>query len=144
MLIDALNALINEAAAMEKAAAEGDLDYRADVSQYNGAWATIVQGLNDTAEGMAVPMKDVGDVLEKLATGDCTVKVLNDYKGAYNDLKEACNKLAADLNDALGQVNIAVEQIAAGSSQVSDSAQALSQGATEQASSLGRDHQLHE
>ena len=43
MLIGALNGLINEATTMEKAAAAGELDTRADVSQYNGAWANIVQ-----------------------------------------------------------------------------------------------------
>jgi len=41
MLIVTLNGLINEATTMEKAAAAGELDTRADISQYNGAWANM-------------------------------------------------------------------------------------------------------
>jgi len=97
MLIDALSALINEAATMEKAAAAGELDIRADVSRYNGAWATIVQGLNNTVDGAAVPLKDIGDTLDRMAAGDLSAKVTNDYKGAYNVLKVACNELGVQL-----------------------------------------------
>jgi len=96
-LIDALQGLIDEAARMEKAAARGELDVRADVSKYNGAWATIVQGLNDTAEGIAVPMKDIGDVLDRMAAGDLKARVTNDYKGDYEVLKKACNGLGDQL-----------------------------------------------
>ncbi len=96
-LIDALTGLINEAATMEKAAAAGELDTRADVSRYNGAWATIVQGLNNTAEGAAVPIKDIGNVLDKMAAGELKSRVVNDYKGAYNVLKVACNELGEQL-----------------------------------------------
>ncbi|MBW2109024.1 MAG: PAS domain-containing protein [Deltaproteobacteria bacterium] len=97
-LIDALNGLIAEAETMKQAAAEGELDTRADVSSYHGAWATIVQGLNDTAEGMAVPMKDIGRVLDKLAAGDSKTQVNADYKGDYNVLKVACNELGHQIN----------------------------------------------
>ncbi|MBW1730404.1 MAG: hypothetical protein JRH08_02455 [Deltaproteobacteria bacterium] len=96
-LIDALNDLINEAARMEKAAANGELDTRADVSRFNGAWSTIVQGLNQTAEGIVVPMRDVGSVLDKMAAGDLKARVVNDYKGDYEVLKVACNELGEQL-----------------------------------------------
>ncbi|MBW2107812.1 MAG: chemotaxis protein, partial [Deltaproteobacteria bacterium] len=57
---------------------------------------------NDTAEGMVVPMRDVGGVLEKLAAGDSKVQVKADYKGDYNVLKVACNELGNQIN-LLGQ-----------------------------------------
>jgi len=84
---------VNEATTMEKAAAAGELDTRADVSQYNGAWANIVQGLNNTMEGIVVPLRDVGGVLDKLAAGDSKARVEADYKGDYDVLKVACNAL---------------------------------------------------
>lgn len=98
LLIGVLTGLINETATMEKAAAAGELDTRADVSQYNGAWATIVEGLNNTMEGMEVPLKDIGDTLDKMAAGDLNVQVTNDYAGAYNVLKVASNELGDQLN----------------------------------------------
>ncbi|MBW2121421.1 MAG: methyl-accepting chemotaxis protein, partial [Deltaproteobacteria bacterium] len=92
-LIDALNGLVGEAERMKEAAAAGELDTRADVSRYHGAWAAIVQGLNETAEGMVVPMRDIGGVLDRMAAGDLKARVTNDYKGDYNVLKVACNEL---------------------------------------------------
>ena len=97
ILIDALNGLINEATTMEKAAAAGELDTRADVSQYHGAWANIVQGLNNTIEGVVVPLRDVGGVLDKMAAGDLKAQVVNEYQGDYNVLKVACNELGVQL-----------------------------------------------
>jgi len=96
-LIDALNGLINEAARMAEAAAEGQLDVRADVARYQGSWATIVKGLNDTAENMAVPMRDIGSVLDRMAAGELKARVTNDYKGDYDVLKQACNGLGEQL-----------------------------------------------
>ncbi|MBW2014897.1 MAG: hypothetical protein JRI69_14145 [Deltaproteobacteria bacterium] len=93
LLIDAMNGLINEAAVMEKAAADGELDTRADVSKYNGSWATIVEGLNNTVEGVVVPLRDIGGVLDRMAAGDLNAQVTNDYKGDYNVLKVASNEL---------------------------------------------------
>ena len=96
-LIDALNGLVNEAARMAEAAAEGQLDVRADVARYQGSWATIVKGLNDTAENMAVPMRDIGSVLDRMAAGELKARVTNDYKGDYDVLKQACNGLGEQL-----------------------------------------------
>jgi len=96
-LIDALNGVIEGAATMAKAAEEGKLDTRLDASTFQGAWQTIVRGLNDTAEGVQVPLRDIGGTLDKLAAGDLKARVTNDYEGDYNVLKVACNELADQL-----------------------------------------------
>jgi len=92
-----MNGLIDEAATMAEAAAQGQLDTRAEVENYHGDWATIVQGFNDTAEGVAVPLKDIGDMLDRLAAGDLSARVTADYEGAYNVLKVAANELGVQL-----------------------------------------------
>jgi len=89
-----MNGLIDGAASMANAAAAGELDTRVDASGYEGAWKTIIQGLNNTIEGVAVPVKDIGDTLDKLAAGDAKAQVTADYQGDYNVLKVACNALA--------------------------------------------------
>jgi len=96
-LIDALNGLIEGAATMAKAAEEGKLDIRLDASAFQGAWQTIVHGLNDTAEGVVVPLRDISGTLDKLAAGDLKARITNDYQGDYNVLKVACNELADQL-----------------------------------------------
>ncbi|HKK00822.1 MAG TPA: bacteriohemerythrin [Desulfuromonadales bacterium] len=72
--------------------------------------------------------------LQQLSQGDLTFAV-TPHDG-QDLIRGALRKLGDDLNDVLSRVGIAGDQIAAGSIQVSDSSQTLSQGATEQASSL--------
>jgi len=92
-----MNGLIDGAASMANAAAAGELDTRVDASGYEGAWKTVVQGLNDTIEGVVVPLRDIGGVLDKMAAGDLKAQVTNDYQGDYNVLKVAGNELGAQL-----------------------------------------------
>lgn len=72
--------------------------------------------------------------LQKLAAGDLTFDVTP--QDEQDELRNAIKALGSDLNEIFGQIQVASEQIASGSCQVSDSSQSLSQGATEQASSL--------
>ena len=112
-LITVLNGLIAEAATMAEAAAVGNLDKRADINKYQGAWQTIVKGLNDTAENMAVPLKDIGGVLDRLSAGDSKAQVTADYKGAYNVLKIAANNLGNQINMVVQEM----EKLAAAAAQ---------------------------
>jgi len=57
------------------AAAVGNLDFRGDPSQFKGDIAEIINGANRTVEGAAVPVKDIGNTLDRLAAGDSKVQV---------------------------------------------------------------------
>jgi len=96
-LLDAMGGLIEGAATMADAAAAGQLETRVDDSKFQGAWRTIAKGLNDTAEGVLVPLRDIGNVLDRMAAGDLKARVTNDYKGDYDVLKTACNELGVQL-----------------------------------------------
>ena len=127
-LIDSMNNLITAAANMEQAAANGELDKRVDVSGFTGAWATIVQGLNQTAEGMVTPMRDVGEVLDRMAAGDLKARVVNDYKGDYEVLKwlatslvsssRECRKCLSNLKPMLLMGNWMYGEMPAGSREI--------------------------
>ena len=67
MKLDQEDGLIEGAATMADAAAAGQLDTRVDDSTFQGVWQTIAKGLNDTAEGVVVPLRDIGGVLDRLA-----------------------------------------------------------------------------
>ena len=135
-LIVALNDLIEGAATMAKAAKEGQLDTRLEDSGFQGVWKTIVQGLNNTLEGVAEPLNEVAKVLAAMAQKDCTRRVTGDYKGQYKHLKDNINDTAAAIDEAMTQVAQAVEQVAAAAAQVSAASQSLAEGATEQAAGL--------
>jgi len=72
--------------------------------------------------------------LQKMADGDLTFAVTP--KDEYDEVRNALKKTGKDLNAILEQIDVATDQMASGAGQVTDASQALSQGATEQATSL--------
>ncbi len=104
---------------------KGNLDLRLNLDQRDevGQMAKALDGFADN-------MKDeVLAAFEALADSNLTFE-------ATGVIRHPLAKANAALNDVMGQIQVAGEQIASGSGQVSDSSQSLSQGATEQASSL--------
>ncbi len=91
----------------------------------------MAQTLDRFAENL---QHEVVDSLKKLAAGDLTFKV--QPRDAEDQVRTALQKVGDDLNRVISQVNLASGQVAVAAGQVSDASQALSQGATEQASSL--------
>lgn len=73
---------------------------------------------------------------EKIADGDLDVHIENEHRDEVGVLATAFRKMADNLNDVMTHIQTASEQVAAGSKQVSEVSISLSQGATEQASSI--------
>ncbi len=90
--------------------------------------------LGSVLVGMAKSLQGRSELAEAIARGDLThnVKVASPNDQLGNALKT----MLEGLREMVGNIQMAGEQIASGSGQVSDASQALSQGATESASSL--------
>lgn len=82
------------------------------------------------------PVRKIAEAADKIADGDLDVSVDIYTKEEIGQLANAFNKMANNLNDVISNINMAADQVAAGSKQVSDTSIALSQGATEQASTI--------
>lgn len=176
-----LYTLLDEGARMAKAALDGDLSVRGNLTILKGGYAQIIKGVNDTLDAVIEPVNESAGVLAEMAKGNLKVRVTGDYKGdhaaikdALNntldavssyiseisqtltemansnmdvsiirsymgdfiEMKDSLNRIIDAFNGVLSDINGAAQQVASGSRQVSDSAQALSQGSTEQASSI--------
>ncbi|KNY25716.1 methyl-accepting chemotaxis protein [Pseudobacteroides cellulosolvens] len=128
--------LVSEAGILAKAAIDGELDVRGNESKFKGGYKEIIEGMNKTMEAFAEPIQEATSVMQEMAKGNLTVSMTGDYKGEYAKIKNDLNFTLKSFNDVLNDINIAAIQVASGSRQISDSAQALSQGSTEQASSI--------
>ena len=135
-LIDSLNRLISDTEQLINEAVKGNLDARTDANRHHGDFRKLVEGINKTLDAVIAPITEIMEKLELIARGDLTATIENEYSGTYAKMKEALNATLESLNKTLGGVSLVVEQIASGSSQVSLSSQSVSQGATEQASSV--------
>jgi methyl-accepting chemotaxis protein len=134
--IDALNELIHGAGTMAKAVEKGQLDTRVNTSGMRGAWQTIAQGLNDTAQGVLVPLRDIGEVLKRLARKDFSQAVENEYPGEYGVLRNNVNQVVEAIRSAIQQITESANQFAEGARVIAESSQTLASGAQTQSSSV--------
>ncbi len=134
--VDAVGLLVVDMQDLVTAALDGDLSKRADAKRHNGDFAKIVNGVNETLNAVIEPIRESGDVLDKLANRDLTARVTGDYRGDHANIKNSLNIMAEALHDAMGMVADASDQVASASNQIASSSQAVAEGASEQASSL--------
>ncbi len=125
---------IEEAADVLNEMSEGNIINVRVKGDYKGDHAKIKDALNQTIE--LLPFKEAFNTLNAVSEGDLTKNMEGDYKGDALKLKNVINNTIKSLNEILSQVAVTIEEVTRGSAQVADASNALSQGATEQASSL--------
>ncbi|MEE9386871.1 MAG: methyl-accepting chemotaxis protein [Nannocystaceae bacterium] len=115
---------------------EGRLSERGDTTQLDAIYAPMMGNINEMLDKLLAPVEVLKRHLGRVAEGDLTAYIREDYSGDHAASRDALNNSLDALNTTLGQVNQVAESVGSGSQEVSDSSNALSQGATEQASSL--------
>ncbi|WP_262964630.1 methyl-accepting chemotaxis protein [Methylobacter psychrophilus] len=131
-----IQALVNDANMLSVAAAEGRLQTRADAGKHQGDYRKIVEGVNNTLDGIILPVNEAVEVLSAMEMGDLTRTINGDYKGQLKDFKDTINNTIAKLSEVISQVNGAASNIASASEEVSATAQNMSQATSEQAASV--------
>ncbi|MBS4020617.1 methyl-accepting chemotaxis protein [Azonexus hydrophilus] len=103
--IDAINALVADAAMLSQAAVEGKLSTRADASRHQGDFQRVVKGVNDTLDSVIGPLNVAAHYVDRISKGDIPDCITDSYNGDFNTIKnnlntciEAVNKLVADAN----------------------------------------------
>ncbi|HWQ79113.1 MAG TPA: methyl-accepting chemotaxis protein [Anaerovoracaceae bacterium] len=109
---DSINALINDAAFLTRAAIEGNLQTRADAEKSKGAWKVLVSGMNNILEEIAKPVKDVTAVMNQISDGNLSVTVSGSYHGDFNELSRAVNNTASWLGAVVGEISGIIQEIA--------------------------------
>lgn len=126
-VFEALDVLEEMSKGNLKASVKGD---------YKGDHAKIKDSLNFTLKTIGGYIDEMSEILSKMANGNLNVGIKRDYLGDFVEIKDSLNNIADSLNEVMSEINESAEQVTAGSGQVAGSAQALSQGSTEQASAI--------
>ena len=134
-MIDAIIEPVMEAAAVLDEMAKGNLQTNVK-GNYQGDHAKIKNALNDTIETLSNYVREISVTLNEMAKGNLRLAITREYRGDFASIKSSLNEIIRSLNNVLNDIHNTATQVALGSRQVSDSAQALSQGSTEQASSV--------
>ncbi len=135
-MIYILDALVGESMLLVQQVVQGDLDTRADVDRFQGDFRNVLNGFNRALDSFATPNKEIREVLEKMSRGDLSVNVEGDFSGDHAEIANALNRTIRFSRRVLNQIGQASREVAATAGQLADTSQSLSQGATDQASSL--------
>lgn len=99
-----------------------------------------ISGLAETFSGMATHLKaiidDIAANLKEMADGNFNIASHVDHVGDFEEIETALGKVIKDLSHTLSEINEVSELVASNAGQISDGAQALTDGATDQASSI--------
>ncbi|MCS7306599.1 MAG: methyl-accepting chemotaxis protein [Thermoguttaceae bacterium] len=134
--IDAINRLVSEGLMLAQAAEQGNLDARTDESQAQGKFREILHGMNKTLEGFARPIKDISQVLQRMARKDFSQTVETAYPGLYGQLRDNVNMVVTNMREALTHLQESANQFAEGARVIAESSQTLAAGAQTQSSSV--------
>jgi len=135
-MLEEIQKLADDTHGLTRAALEGKLSARADVSQHSGEFNKIVAGINETLDAILVPINEAVECLKEMATGNLDVAMIGSYQGDHAMIKDALNHTLDSINEILNEVSKSTQSLATGSQQVSNSSQSLAQGATESAAAL--------
>ena len=108
---------------------EGDLTSDISVIDRNDEIGTMNQSLINTVNFLREYITEISAVLGKISNGELNVEIEKEYIGDFVSIKDSMEKIAASLTDTMIEIKNSSDQVSSG-------AQALSQGATEQASSI--------
>jgi methyl-accepting chemotaxis protein len=116
-----LQGLEKELARLTTASHEGQLSERGKPEQFQGAYAGIVQGVNDMLDAILLPIGEGNRVLRLIRGGNLREKVDIACKGDHEKMKAAINGVHAWLTDLIayvtkianGDMNATVEKASA-------------------------------
>lgn len=118
--------------------AAGDLDVEITVRSNDelGDLGRSIGALVSRLKNYIIYIDEVSEILERMGAGDFVFQLKNDYVGEFEKLKNAMEMIQMTLSHAMLKIYDAAHQVDSSSENMAAGAQALAQGATEQASTV--------
>ena len=135
-LSDALSSILEGINETVDAALKGNFEHNLDITKYKGDMKSIAYGLNKVVVGFKNTLSDINDTMEKVADGNLTVRIENDYSGDYLVLKNSINSTMSKLDQVISSANQISHDVIIGINNVSQTAQEISNASLQQANSL--------
>ncbi len=106
--------LVEEAARLRGAVADGKLDVRGDASKIDAEFRPIVQGMNATIDAFVAPFKVAADYVDRISRGDLPPKITAEYQGDFNLIKQNLNQCIDAVGALVEDVKTLVQAAVAG------------------------------
>ncbi|MFZ5758866.1 MAG: MCP four helix bundle domain-containing protein [Thermodesulfobacteriota bacterium] len=103
-MLRTMNDLLSQTDSIIRAAADGELDKRADATRFVGSWQQLVKGINDIVTNIVNPLMVTSDYVDRVSKGDMPPIITDIYKGQYNLIKNNLNILIEATNSIIANV----------------------------------------
>ena len=90
-MMESIAVLVEDSNALSKAAMEGKLATRADVSKHQGDFRKIVQGVNDTLDAVIEPLNMAAKYVDQISKGQIPDKITANFNGEFAAIKNNLN-----------------------------------------------------
>lgn len=97
---------------------------------------TLAMATTQTIANLSMVIMDIDNAMKEFSKGNFVLMDSFSYMGDLNEIRMSIERFVENISSALLQIDNASQQVAYGSDQLSGVAQVLSEGATEQASSI--------
>ncbi|MGC4001258.1 MAG: methyl-accepting chemotaxis protein [Anaeromyxobacter sp.] len=105
----ALRALVEDAQRLSAAAVAGQLAVRGDAARHSGDFRAIVQGVNDTLDGIVGPFRAMAEACERISHGDLPPRQTQAVQGDHVAMQQSLNRCVDALSRLVGDVNAQVQ-----------------------------------
>ncbi len=113
-VVDALHSMVDETNMLIQASIAGKLNTRGDARKFEGAYAEIVQGVNNTLDAVIGPMNVAAEYIDRISKGDIPPIITEQYHGDFNEIKNNLNNTVKMMNDLLWETDIIIKAAADG------------------------------
>ena len=175
-----LHDLYESAFVLAEKAVMGNFDSRIDETKFDGNWLTLANKLNTLMNAVSVPLtkvehnittmsqgnfsrldgeyhgifkhlqescnvvnatietyiQEISDVLQAMADGDLTITLKHDYIGAFKPIESSINIIIKNLNDTMAEIADSAEYVTQGAQQIASSSMHLAEGTQRQTASI--------
>lgn len=135
VVIGSIKRPMTEVLSVTRKMAQGNLKAAFNYRSKN-EFGQLADGVMTTMRTLQAYISNIAETLGKIAKGDMTVSIDMYYIGDFAQIKTSLNEITDSLNEILSQINQSSTEVLSGAGQTASAAQALSQGSTEQASSI--------
>ncbi len=113
-LIDVMRGLMDESEKLIKATIRGELDTRADASQYKGEWAGLINNVNNLVNAFVSPINVMAEYIDSISRGIIPPEITDKYEGDFNRVKDNLNNMIVMMKKLLVDTETMIEGITMG------------------------------
>lgn len=115
---------------------QGDLHSPVPEIDTGDEFETLAMATSQTVNNLSMVIMDIHNSMIEFSKGNFVLDDSLSYMGDLNEIRGSFEEFVENISSVLWQINSSSEQVAYGSDQLSGVAQSLSQGSTQQASSI--------